>query len=334
MRASRLIAGSLAVLCVACAATGNPSRAGLKPAPHQSEAKETTPAAQQPTEKPEEQAQAGSDAAQGLVATVAGRPVGVRDLLARMWLRDGDRAREHLDHLVVERLCELEAERLGLAIGNEAVEARLLKANEALEKRLRDAGSPLTVDEHVQKNLGLEPEFYQRQLRHEAIAQVVAERCVRAWSMEESRRVVRVLEVKDAATSKEVASRLSAGADFDTLAANFPDKDEKEPARIVLARAEASPLSRLAFATEVGRCAGPLEEQGRYIFLGVDAELPAVRGAWSEIGKTVEANLAETPVDEIEFMQWRSAMARRYEVDLSPFFTAIGSSRPPPKTGP
>jgi hypothetical protein len=315
---------------LACAAADNPSRAGLRPAPAQDPAQDPAPAAR-PAEEPAEAqpveaaSPQGSDAAQGLVATVAGRPVGVRDLLARLWLRDGERARELLDHLVIERLCELEAERLGLAIRAATVDERVARAEETLRKRLRDAGSPLGLDEHVQKVLGLEPDFYRRQLRHEAISQVLAERCVRVWAMEEARRCVRVFEAEGEALARQIEQELAAGADFAALAAHA--KAEK-PAQLVLARAEASPLARLAFATEVGRCAGPLAEEGRYLFLSVDSELPPLRGEWSAIGAAVEASLAETPVAEVEFMQWRAAMARRYPVDLSPFFAAIGTTRP------
>jgi hypothetical protein len=321
---SRLGVLALALALGACAATGNPTRSNLRPAPAQDPAQAPAkPAAADA--QPAEAASEKSDAAQGIVATVAGRPVGVRDLLARLWLRDGDRARELLDHLVIERLCELEAERLGLAIRAATVDERVARAEETLARRLREAGSPLGVDEHVRKVLGLEPDFYRRQLRHEAISQVLAERCVRVWAMDEARRSVRVFEAEGQAVAQELEAQLAAGADFAALAAHA--KVEK-PASLVLARAEESPLARLAFATEVGRCAGPLTEGGRFLFLSVDAELPALRGPWTAIGPAVEASLAENPVDEVEFMQWRAAMARHYAVDLTPFCTAIGTTRP------
>ena len=49
-----------------------------------------------------------------------------------------------------------------------------------LERKLVDRQSKLTLREHIDQVIGIEPELYLADLRDEAILQMLAERCVRA----------------------------------------------------------------------------------------------------------------------------------------------------------
>ena len=323
-----LIGGAALAGLGACSAVPNPARSELPPAQGASapdpQAPDRTGASRPqpptaPAEPPRSDVPAGT-----LIAHVDGRPIGAAEFLTRAWLRDSKRSREILDHLVVERLAILEAERIGLSIPSALVEQRLERARAALADQLAESGSGLTPAEHVERNLGVKPDFYERQLRHETLIQLIAARCVRVWAMEQERRVVRCIEVESRAALDELRVALAAGGDFDALAERF---DGDGPRRLGLARAENSPLARLAFATEIGDVGGPLEEAGRLLLMRVETSLEPVTGPWSEIAARVESSLEASPVDDIEFVQWRAAMASRYAVDLQPFFDAVGTTR-------
>ena len=52
--------------------------------------------------------------------------------------------------------------------------------------------------------------------------------------------------------------------------------------------------------------------------------LPAQAGAWDVLGPAVEESLAADPPQDAEFWQWRAAMGRRYQVDLTPLLKLAG----------
>ena len=98
--------------------------------------------------------------------------------------------------------------------------------------------------------------------------------------------------------------------------------------QLQLVRSERNELSRLAFATAVGEVGGPLVRGGSFLLLRVVERLDGVEGDWSEVGESVLASLEATPVEEREFIQWRSAMIPRYKVNLAPFADLVGDPGP------
>jgi parvulin-like peptidyl-prolyl cis-trans isomerase-like protein len=267
------------------------------------------------------------------IAIVAGEAIEARAFLVRSWLRNSDQTREILDHLVVERLAILEAERLGVAILPEQVEARVKEAQQALEKKLAESGSKLTPEQHIRQKLGLEPELYARELRRETIAQLVAERVVRLWSMGHERVAARLLEIEGRERLDQAQAALAAGESFLDVAKRFgpappppgaPASLQAAGERVVLTRAENSTVAHLAFSTPPGQVGGPIEQQGRFLLVAVEQLLPPVTGAYAEIAPQVEASLADNPIDDFEYLQWRNDVVGRYPVDLTPFRELIG----------
>ncbi len=264
------------------------------------------------------------------IALVSGEPIDVRSFLARIWLRSSDVSREILDRLVVERLALLEAERQEIAVSQTKVDERLEAAWKALGDSLERQGRGISIAKHLQTELGVDTEYYRRQLRREAIAQLVAERVVRAWACGRERCVVRLVELVDQQAMDAFNVGLAAGRDFDSLAKELHRYREKEPggALITLIRNENAELSRIAFKTPVGQVAGPLAaDDGKHLMLRVDKLLPALTGNWKDNAATIEKSLLEDPVDDLEFVQWRAEMVKSYSVDLDPFFHLIGVSR-------
>lgn len=316
------------LMLVACAATSNPDLAAV-------EAVAVTP----PVQAAEVEPQAGDEDGAGETAksapasrnvgAVGGEAITVEDFLSRLWMRDSGRTREVLEQIVFERLTLLEAERLGLAVAPEAVEEVLADAYASMGAKLAEAGSKLSVTEHIRQVLEMDPAFYEGHLRSDAIVQLLAERCVRAWALESERAIVDVLEVADEDGLDAVSAGLAADVPFEELAAEYGSK--REPgglARISLVRAESHALARLAFATAPGQIGGPLVQGPGYLLLRVQEHRKPQPFQPGSAQQRLEASLLDTPVDNLEFVQWRAAMVRRYPVDLAPFFDLVGDRGP------
>jgi hypothetical protein len=204
----------VALALASCTATSNPDRARLAPIEHtvppaQSEAPvaaASEPAAAPAPTEPKAQPKAQSDAAAKAqkepaakppvvealtLGRIGDQPIDAREFLRKLWVDDNPEARKILEQLVFSRLATLEADRLGVRLTDAAVDADYAKAIALFEKKLVERGSTLTLDEHIDRNLEVDPKLYRANLRHETIVQMLAERCVRSWMLESDRRKVR-----------------------------------------------------------------------------------------------------------------------------------------------
>ena len=283
-------------------------------------------AAQDPKSAAPSVADDGPDLA---IAMVSGEPIDVRSFLARTWIRSNEASREILDRLVVERIALLEAERQEIAVSQTRVDERLEEVWKALGDSLERQGRGVSIAEHLRRELGVDSEYYRRQLRRESIAQLIAERVVRLWALGRERCEVTIVELSDQAGVDAFNAGLAAGRDFDSLAKELHRYKEKEPlgAKLKLIRNENAELSRLAFNTPVGQVAGPLKaDEGRQLMLRVEKRLPPQTGEWKDLGPGIEKGLVDEPMNDLEFVQWRAEMAKSYSVDY-PFFRLIGVAR-------
>lgn len=323
----------LALLLAACAAAPNPDldQVATVNAPKQAAKLPVTP----PSPADQEQAEASSTvlepAAASLptVGAVGGVDVSVDEFLARLWVRDSSRTRDVLEQIVLERLTLLEAERLGLGVAPAQVEALVAEVYSSMATQLAAAGSELSAAEHIRQNLEMNLAFYEQHVRSDAIVRLLTERCVRAWSLQSERAIVDVLELREESVLESVRAGLEQGRSFEELAAEFgPERLEGGAERLSLVRSERHPLSRLAFATTPGEVGGPLVQGSSYVLLRVREHLPADPFEPGSSPERLVESLAETEVDNLEFVQWRAAMVRRYTVDLVPFFELVGDPGP------
>jgi hypothetical protein len=255
-----------------------------------------------------------------LVAVVGDREIELSSFLERLWMRENRAMLDVLEMLVVRELALFETDRLGLSLTAEVVDAMLEDAYAGLRAQLAEAGSELTVDEHIRQNLEMDPAFYHTHLRDDAIVQLLLQRCVRAWALESGRAEVEVLNL-----TEEEADAFRGGSTFDALA----EANERGAERVVLIRAERNEVARLAFATPMGEVGGPLVIGGATLLVRVlDRQEGLEGGDWSETGETVMASLTATPVDEDEFMQWRASMNARYRTSRVPLFELVGDPGP------
>lgn len=353
------------VALAACAATGNPERSRLAPVtstpPAASDASEPTsqpasepkapakapvvtpeprkpepaPLAPQPeAAKPQPEptrpqpppAATPQDSQSALLlGHVGDRALDSVTFLRKLWVADNRLARRVVEQMVFAELATLEADRLGIKLVEAAVEAELTRAQNELARKLESKGSKLTLREHIDQVIGVEPELYLADLRDETIVQMLAERCVRAYMLETDRCDVVITEVRSAEARDAFESGLALGKGFDELALahGFGDEETTHVTRMQIARSESQELPRLVFATPQGKVGGPLEQNGRWLFFVAQKRVEGRPGTWAELREDVEKSLVAEPVGDMEFLQWRSAMVRRYRVELEPFFELV-----------
>jgi hypothetical protein len=266
------------------------------------------------------------------VGLVGGEPIDVREFLARLWVRDAERAREVFEYLVLSRVALYEADRLGVRIDPALADETVERAWAALRQRLEESGSTLTLEQHVQRTLEMDLESYERRLRADAIVQLLTERVVRAWYLASPRVELRLTELADEVALNAALEALDAGTPFEDVArAHGSDVDAAQGGTLMtVVRSEASELSRLGFSTPVGDVGGPLVQGGRFLLVRPERRLEPQEGPWSEVGPAVESSLASLPIDSdrLEYAQWRTAMMRRYPIDLSPFLDLVTDGAP------
>jgi len=260
---------------------------------------------------------------------VAGTPLEPEELL----LEWGDVASRELylvvDKLISARLALAEASRLGIRLDPPAVEQRVAAERAELEQRVAKDGKQRSLDEYIARELGFEPARYLERMRLATIRQMLAERAVRANSLQNETLALRLIVVSSAEQAAEVQKALAAGRDFAEVAREFSIDDSKKDGGLVpfVVPQERSPLARLAFQTDVGAVAGPVPIADHQFLIRVEERRIPLSGDWSAIAAAVEASLLEHPVQDSEFLHWKLVMEGRYPIDLGPLWSLIGAAR-------
>ncbi len=260
---------------------------------------------------------------------VAGSPIEAEELLVE-W---GDVAARELwlliDKLVASRLALAEAARLSIRLPPEAVEERFAEERKKLEEQVARSAKGRTLEQFIAQELGFEPARYLERVRRATIRQMLAERAVRSNSLAGESVALRLIVVLDEERMQEVQEKLAAGADFAEVASEFSVDDSRAQGGFVpfVVPQEGSALSSLAFQTPVGESAGPVPIADHIFLIRVEERRTPITGDWAAIEETVEASLAEHPVEDSEFLNWKLAMERRYPIDLGPLGRLLGVAR-------
>jgi peptidyl-prolyl cis-trans isomerase C len=234
-----------------------------------------------------------------------------------------------LDKLVATRLALAEASRLGIRLEPQAVEARYAAARAELDQLVAKEGKARTTQEFIARELGFEPARYLERVRRSTIRQMLAERAVRAGSLASETAAVRMIVVKGEEALAAVQAALAEGRDFAEVAREHSIDETKERGGLVpfVVRQERSPLARLAFETPVGAVGGPVQLDQHSFLLKVEERREPIEGDWAALGATIEASLAEHPVQDSEFVHWKVVMEKRYPIDLGPLWSLVGAAR-------
>lgn len=297
------------VLLAACGST--PNRPLHQAAP--SEAR-PTPTMESAVAEPE-----GTSASDPVVAIVGGQPITTRELLGAWLHRESRQVRGYVEELILSRLVMLEAARLGIIVPQSALDEALNDATDHLREQVRQAGGEMSVDEFLERRLGLDAQRYLVVLREQTAIDLYASRAVRAWLLGSDRAEVRVIltDAQDKASAARAA--LDAGEDFVAVCGRYSvEANAAEGGRVPPVVRGATAMARLAFSTPIGGIGGPVEEGGRWLLLKVDGRPSPRAGTWDDLGPVVEASLAEQGIEDPEYWQWKNWVFEQYEVDMSP----------------
>lgn len=262
------------------------------------------------------------------VARIAGQPLTTAELLQAWLHRDSPGVRALLDELILARLIELEAARLGVSVGHVQRQEARRQALERLDQEVASSGaSGLTSDEFLRQRLGLNPGPYRERIQRQAELDLVAERVVRSWLLCSPHAQVRVIVLETRAQVDEVQTLLATGESFEQLARTWSMDDSGEAGgRVPPVVRGRSPLALLAFETPIGEVGGPVREGERWLLLQVDARhTPLSPDRPTELSQAVEASLLERPIEDPEYWQWKAAVVLQHDVDMAPFFRLMGN---------
>jgi hypothetical protein len=295
------------------------------------EAAGPAPAEPAPQESAAEPAAPAAADGELVVARVGDRAIDVSALLSAWMHANSREVSALLERLVTAETVEMEARRLGITLDPEEIQAGYRESVTELEADLREQRPDVTLDDWVRMELGLDPEGYRAGLRADVRRRLLGERLVRGFVMTHERASVRVIVTETRETMQEVEDALTAGREFEQLAREYSVDPSRETGGLIppILRTQ-SKLARLAFMTGVGQVGGPIEDSdvGRWMLLRVESIEQPLEGNWDRIGPPIEASLAERPVEDAEYWQWKAEMTRRYEVDLEPFFRLVDRARP------
>jgi hypothetical protein len=263
----------------------------------------------------------GSDV---VIARVAGEEIFAGELLA-FWMHNrSDEVREMLEHLVSAKLIGLEARRLGIELSDDEVDLALLQSIQEIESEIRKQDPATSFREFVEVRLGLDSERYKSQLRWEVERKMLGERVVRSFMIGQERTELKVIVLRSKAEIEAAQARVEAGEGFEVVARELSvDPSSGFGGHIPPVLRNGTPLSALAFATPVGSIGGPLDMEGRWLILRVEARLDPVVGDWAAVGESVLASLRDQPLADAEYWQWKTEMRERYNRDLAPFFELV-----------
>ena len=260
---------------------------------------------------------------------VAGTPVTAEDLLVEWSDVSSKEVWLLLDRLVATRLALAESSRLGIRLEPEEVEQETGETRTKLAQEVAKKWPDLTLEQYITRELGFDPERYLDRVRRATIRQMLAERAVRANSLQSATVAVRLIVVPDQTEMEKIQAALQGGADFATLAREHSVDDTASAGGLVpfVVEQEHSPLARLAFQTPPGELGGPLPTADHVFLIRVEEKRTPLEGDWGEIRAAVEASLAEHPVQDSEFLHWKLAMEERYPIDMRRLIDLLGAKK-------
>jgi parvulin-like peptidyl-prolyl isomerase len=225
---------------------------------------------------------------------------------------------------VLGRLVLAESNRLGVKVDPAKSDQAYQQAVETIEKTLAQKRPGITLDRYVDEALGLDPLKYREYCATSRCAAARRARRPRVGARERARRDPRDRRPQRRRLAQG-RRRARVGQSFEDVARELSaDPSAKDGGRVPPVVRGETPISRLAFATDVGKVGGPSYEKGSWLYVLVEAKPAAIPGGWDDLAATVEKSLVERPVAELEVSQWKPAMVARYGVDVSPFLRIAG----------
>ena len=262
-----------------------------------------------------------------IVATVGDEELWVDEFLAECLQEDSALMRRVLERVVLSRLVEMETQRLGVVVPTDVLTLAQAAALTEVVDQIEEESPGADFDTWVATRLGLDPAQFKERLKLRVKRELLAQRVVRTWFLGQDRAEVLILLAADLEAAEGALERHGAGEDFGELAKELSvDLSAEDGGRVAPVIRGETLLGTMAFETELGEVAGPLEQQGRWLLVEVVARREGEPGLWREVRERVEESLLERGVEDAEFWQWKERMQGVHPVDITPLFRLAGES--------
>ena len=263
-----------------------------------------------------------------VIAKVNGEPVYMSSLMKRWMMSDSRVALEHFRDLVEERIVRLEAARMGVSLNPAAVDDAVIDVRAKIEADLEENQPGLGFDEYFRRYRNMSPENYIAGIRRAQTRGMLLERVARTWLLTQEHVGVRIIIVRTEELGAEVQAALDAGREFAEVAAELSEDVSREQGGLLppVVRGDQTLLSRLAFSNEEGSVIGPVENGTDLVWVQVLDSPKPLTANWDVIESLVEADLERRPLDDYEFLQWKSSISVNYETDAEVFLNLIGEA--------
>lgn len=256
------------------------------------------------------------------------------------------RANDALTQLVDEALVAVEADREGVTVPDELVEARTSAYLDEKRREVRiQYGRDATLEDMVLGQFGRDFATYRADATRLARTSVLLDRLVRLSQLREDRAEVRVLVFPTEALAAEGVERLRAGADMANLAQRRGLAPPQAPPPLGREEVGDEALRDRLFSASPGEVLDPFPFTGPprgggeprtwwQVFKVVD-RWDGSAAPWAELAGRVEELLARAgPASPREYVQWKARALSRHPVEYrgtdGAFHALPGDARPLP----
>ncbi|MFT5287471.1 MAG: parvulin-like peptidyl-prolyl isomerase [Planctomycetota bacterium] len=263
-----------------------------------------------------------------VIAKVNGEPVYMSNLMQRWMMSDSRLALEHFRDLVEERIVMFEAKRMGVSLNPAAVDDAVIDVRAKIEADLEENQPGLGFDDYFRRYRNMSPENYVAGIRRAQIRGMLLERVARTWLLTQEHVGVRIIIVRTEELGTAVQAALDAGRTFEEVAVEFSEDVSRENGGLLppVVRGDQTLLSRIAFSNAEGTVTGPVENGTDLVWVQVLDSPKPLTANWDVVESLVEADLQRRPLDDYEFLQWKSSISVNYETDAEVFLNLIGEA--------
>lgn len=256
-----------------------------------------------------------------VVAKMAGgeiRRSDIGDFVIRFYR---DQANEALNHLVDERVIEVDVRAIGIELPAGRLEAAVEAEIAERERTVRvQFGARVDLATFLRDRHGVTLEEHRRDLHRLLRVRLLRDRLIRFHQIREDRVEARNAVFAEAEAAERAVEAVRAGADLSALAREaglsgetvlppFPE-DELDPPELGVA----------VFALGEGEVSDPIAVTGgdgtRWHVFKVVRRMPARDVGWAETAGEVEAGLVERPLMRYEYLQWARQMREKYRIEV------------------
>lgn len=259
-----------------------------------------------------------------VVARVDGEDLGAEAVLSALFLTHTDAVFAALEHAITERLVIKEGRRLGVTVSQAEVDAGVARvlADQRSEFQLV-RGPDADLVSFLRDWYGVSEAAFVAAVRRRVTHELFLARVIRYEARQRDRVQYRVLVLPDRKSAEEAEAKLREGANFSAIARNQSlDESRRRAGGLFPPVAEdcSHPMLTGAEGLPAGAVTGvlPYVDRGQVLarLLKVERRIPADPRPYSTQARELEQELAESPLDPFELVEWDRRMRDRYPVEV------------------